>query len=233
MTTSLYARHGIRAAGRHAPVGAAFAWTALIVVALAPGLARAGVPDGRMLPRRELLEVALAAFRRVEAAGLLHTRLLTVIDYSLPSSERRLWVIDPDRGRVVFHEFVAHGRGSGPENAPERAVWFGNDSESHRSSLGTYLTGDTYTGEHGHSLLMLGLDPGVNDRALARRIVMHPADYVSAWYRARHGGRVGRSWGCPALDPVVARAIIDRIRDRSVIYVGADPARAPNGSSHV
>jgi hypothetical protein len=195
--------------------------SATVIFALAPGVARAGALGDAALPRRALLDVALSAYRRVEAAGLLHTRLLTVIDYSLPSSQRRLWVIDPDRLRVVFHEFVAHGRGSGPEDAPERALWFGNDPESHRSSLGTYLTGDTYTGEHGHSLAMLGLEPGVNDRARERRIVMHPADYVSAAYRAASGGRVGRSWGCPALDPVVATAIIDRIQDRSVIYVGA------------
>lgn len=190
------------------------------------GPARAGFDDGGM-PRRELLDHALAAYRRVESAGLLHTKLLTVIDYSLPSWDRRLWVLDPVRLRVLFHEFVAHGRGSATEDQPDYAVRFGNEPSSLRSSLGTFLTGSTYTGKHGHSLELIGLEPGVNDKALERRIVMHPADYVSAKFRATKGGRVGRSWGCPALDPVVAPALIDRIQDGSIVYVagsGAPPA---------
>jgi len=181
--------------------------------------ARAGSFDTGGLPRRDLLERALAAYRRVEAAGLLHTKLVTVIDYALPSWERRLWVVDPARLRVLFHEFVAHGRGSTTDANPDYAVRFGNQAASLRSSLGTFLTGTTYTGKHGHSLELIGLDRGVNDKALERRIVMHPADYVSAEFRASKGGRVGRSWGCPALDPAVAPAIIDRIQDGSVIYV--------------
>ena len=193
-------------------------------IALLPRAARAGTLADATLPRRDLLEVALAAYHRIQDAGILHTPVLTVIDYSLPSSERRLWVLDPDRIHVLFHEFVAHGRGSTAENDPDRAVRFGNDPESHRSSLGTFLTGETYTGKHGHSLALIGLDAGVNDRAVERRVVMHPADYVSASFRARRNGRIGRSWGCPALDPAVAPAIIDRIRDGSVVYVaGATP----------
>jgi hypothetical protein len=172
-----------------------------------------------LLPRREILERALAAFRRVQGTGAVRTPLLTVIDYSLPSTERRLWVLDPDRLSVLFREFVAHGRGSATEEEPERAIQFGNEPESRRSSLGTFLTAATYTGMHGYSLELIGLDRGVNDRAFERRIVMHPAEYVSAEYRAVKEGRVGRSWGCPALDPAVAPAIIDRIQQGSVIYV--------------
>ena len=191
----------------------------LLVSGFATSPAYAGALDVGTLPPRALLERALAAYRRVEATGLLHTRLLTVIDYSLPSWERRLWVVDPARLRVLFHEFVAHGRGSTTDANPDYAVRFGNEAASLRSSLGTFLTGGTYTGKHGHSLELIGLDPGINDKALERRIVMHPADYVSAEFRASKGGRVGRSWGCPALDPAVAPAIIDRIQDGSVIYV--------------
>jgi hypothetical protein len=190
---------------------------------LVPAAARAGSGD-TTLPRRDLLERGLAAYRRVQASGLLHNRLLTIIDYSLPSSRRRLWVIDPARLRVLFHEFVAHGRGSATESEPDRAVRFGNEPESRRSSIGTFVTGGTYTGRHGQSLELIGLDAGVNDHAAERRIVMHPAAYVSAAYRALKGGRVGRSWGCPALDPAVASAIIDRIQDGSVVYAGAAPA---------
>jgi hypothetical protein len=192
-----------------------------VLVSLAAAPARAGGFDADGLPRRDLLERALAAYHRVEAAGMLHTRLLTVIDYSLPSWERRLWVIDPAHLRVLFREFVAHGRGSTTDASPDYAVRFGNEAASLRSSLGTFLTGDTYTGKHGHSLELIGLEPGVNDKALERRIVMHPAEYVSAEFRASKGGRVGRSWGCPALDPAVARTLIDRIQDRSVVYAAS------------
>lgn len=191
----------------------------LVVVGFGPGSARAAGFDAA-LPRPDLLERALAAYRRIESAGLLHRRLLTVIDYSLPSWDRRLWVLDPLRLRVLFHEFVAHGRGSTTDDNPDWAVRFGNDEASLRSSLGAFVTGKTYTGKHGHSLELIGLDPGVNDKALARRIVMHPADYVSAEFRAQRGGRVGRSWGCPALDPAVAAPLIDSISEGSLVYVG-------------
>ena len=183
------------------------------------------------LPRPDLLDAALAAYHRVEATGLLQNQLLTIIDYSLPSTARRLWVMDAPRRRVLFHEFVAHGSGSAAEEQPEWAVQFGNEPESRRSSLGTFLTGETYTGTHGHSLELIGLDPGLNDRAFERRIVMHPAPYVSATYRALKAGRVGRSWGCPALDPAVAASVIDRIQEGSVVYVagptGPPPAARP------
>jgi hypothetical protein len=124
-----------------------------------------------------------------------------VIDYSLPSSQRRLWVIDPQRVAVLFHEFVSHGRGSTSDEDPDRAVRFGNEPESHRSSLGTFLTGDTYSGKHGHSLELVGLEPGVNDRALERRIVIHPPRREAS-FRAQSGGRGTRSrprrspWPC-------------------------------------
>jgi hypothetical protein len=190
---------------------------ALSIVMSSP--AWAGSTDASLLPRRDLLERALAAYSRVESAGLVRTKLLTVIDYSLPSWDRRLWVLDPVHVRVLFHEFVAHGRGSTTDDNPDYAVRFGNEDASLRSSLGTFLTGAIYTGTHGHSLQLMGLDPGVNDHAFERRIVMHPADYVSAQFRSVWGGRVGRSWGCPALDPAVATAVIDSIQDGSLLYV--------------
>ncbi|HBZ70041.1 MAG TPA: hypothetical protein DEP35_10015 [Deltaproteobacteria bacterium] len=170
------------------------------------------------LPDREVLAHALAAYHRAEQAGLVRNQLLTVIDYGLPSSLRRLWVIEPHSLRILMHEYVAHGRGSAPPDDPDRAVRFGNDPESHRSSLGAFLTGETYAGEHGYSLELLGLEPGVNDRAQERHIVMHPAAYVGEAFRVKSGGRVGRSWGCPALDPAVAHSIIERIQEGSVVF---------------
>lgn len=215
MTTSVRGLQVVRRLGLVIP----------LVLLLVPAPVRAATLDDA-LPRPELLARALAAYHRVEGAGLVHTKLLTVIDYALPSWDRRLWVLDPARLSVLFHEFVAHGRGSATEDAPDWAVRFGNEEASLRSSLGTFLTGTTYTGKHGHSLELIGLDAGVNDKALERRIVMHPADYVSAEFRALRGGRVGRSWGCPALDPAIAPALIDRIRDGSLVYVGGGATQA-------
>ena len=176
------------------------------------------------LPGAELLGRAFAAYRRVEASGRLANPVLTVIDYSLPSSLRRLWILDPDSGRVLAHEHVAHGRGSNHPEDPALAVRFGNQPESHQTSLGTFLTGDTYVGQHGLSLELDGLDPGLNDRARARRIVIHPADYVSAEFRARSGGWVGRSFGCPALAPDVAGDVIERIRGGRALSAHAPDA---------
>jgi L,D-transpeptidase catalytic domain len=206
--------------------------TLLLAIALAVGLGFAApvraAADESAVPRPELLQRALAAYHRVEQSGVLRTKLLTVIDYSLPSWTRRLWVVDPTQpARVLFHEFVAHGRGSTDDEHPDYAVRFGNEPSSLRSSLGAFLTGATYSGSHGYSLELYGLDPGVNDKALERKIVMHPAEYVSAAHRAFFGGSVGRSWGCPALDPAVATAVIDRIQNGSLLYVdGATPAAA-------
>jgi hypothetical protein len=193
------------------------AWLlATLLVATTPQIA-IGASDGA-LPRGELLERAIDSYRRLAGDGRVRNPVLTVIDYALPSSQRRLWVIDPTTRRVLFHEFVAHGRGSASETDPDRLVRFGNEAQSHRSSRGAFLTGDTYSGQHGHSLELYGLEAGVNDLAFERRIVIHPAHYVSAAFRAQSGGRLGRSWGCPALDPAVARPIIDRIAGGSVLF---------------
>lgn len=185
---------------------------------LAPATALASEIGDASPPPPAALARGLESFARVEAAGRVRNRLLTLIDYALPSSQRRLWVLEPDTRRILFHEFVAHGRGSAPEAQPDLATRFGNEPGSFRSSLGTFLTGETYTGGHGYSLRLLGLDPGVNDLAEERQIVIHPADYVSPAFRLRSGGRLGRSWGCPALDPRVAPVIIDRIQAGSVLY---------------
>jgi len=190
----------------------------LLILLLAPALANAAEPVAGSGLRPVVLELALQVFARLEAAGRVRNPLLTVIDYTLPSSQRRLWVLEPGSMKILFHEFVAHGKGSSPEGDPDRAVRFGNQVGSFRSSLGAFLTGEAYSGEHGYSLRLEGLDPGVNDRAAERAIVIHPADYVTTAFRARSGGRLGRSWGCPALDPAVAPAIIDRIQAGSVVY---------------
>jgi hypothetical protein len=191
---------------------------ATLLVSALPSAALAG-PRARA-PRPALVERGFAAYAAAEAGGRIRNPVLTLIDYSLPSSERRLWVLEAASRRILFREYVAHGRGSADPDRPERAVRFGNEVGSLRSSLGAFLTGEPYEGMHGYSLRLLGLERGLNDRAEERRIVMHPADYVSRAFRLQSGGRLGRSFGCPALDPLVAPRIIERIRDGSMLYAG-------------
>lgn len=163
--------------------------------------------------RPKVLRLALRARDRVVAGGLSARPLLTVIDYSLPSHERRLWVLDLVHARVLAHELVAHGRGTGDDQARR----FSNRPGSLQSSLGTFVTGSVYHGKHGLALRLRGLDPGLNDRAEARAIVMHGAPYVSEAVAAKLG-RLGRSQGCPALNPAVAARVIELIRDGTVLF---------------
>lgn len=183
-------------------------------VARGTGRPRASPPVERPgWPRPEVLDLALRAHRCGRETGSFDGPLLTIIDYSLPSTEPRLWVIDVDRRAVLFHELVAHGRGSGED----RAWAFSNQPGSHQSSLGLFRTSETYNGGNGYSLRLDGLEDGVNDRARDRLIVMHGANYVDEGF-ARVKGRLGRSWGCPALRREVARPLIDRIKGGSALF---------------
>jgi hypothetical protein len=164
-------------------------------------------------PRKEVLDLAMRAFTCGRDAGAFDGSLLTVIDYSLPSTAKRLWVIDTTRRRVLFHELVAHGEGSGDKWAVE----FSNEPGSRQTSLGLFRTSTVYNGGNGYSLRLSGLEPGVNDLAMERRIVMHGARYVSQ--RAVNAlGRLGRSWGCPALPAGQHRKVIDRIKGGSALF---------------
>jgi hypothetical protein len=162
----------------------------------------------------KVLAMALDSAACAKAKGLEGREdILTVIDYSLPSTEPRLWVLDLERGEVLYHELVAHGRGTGDTYATK----FSNLNDSHQTSLGLFLTGGTYTGGNGYSMILKGLDKGFNDRAEARHIVMHGAWYVSE-AQARAQGRIGRSWGCPALSETMAPRVIDAIKGGSFVF---------------
>jgi hypothetical protein len=140
---------------------------------------------------------------------------LAVIDYSRPSTEPRLWVFDLEsEPRLLFAEHVAHGRGSGED----RAQAFSNIGGSHQSSLGLFLTAETYNGGNGYSLRLDGLESGTNDRARERLIVMHGAPYVDP-DQARRQGRLGRSFGCPAVREEVAQEVIDTLREGQLLFV--------------
>jgi hypothetical protein len=161
-----------------------------------------------------VLSLATRAADCARRQGLLDGfRHLAVIDYSLPSTQPRLWVFDVTRGRLLFQELVAHGRNTG-ERIAER---FSNIEGSKMSSLGLFQTTETYYGSNGYSLRMRGLDAGFNDNALARAIVMHGAPYVSEAIADRLG-RLGRSWGCPAVRQEVARTVIDTLKGGGLIF---------------
>ncbi len=170
-------------------------------------------PRAPELPRAEVMALAERAWHCGRASGEFSSSLLTVIDYSLPSTQPRLWVIDMVHRRVLHHEVVAHGEGSGDNHA----VAFSNRMGSHQSSLGLFRTEDTYVGGQGYSLRLEGLEPGVNDRAMERRIVMHGADYADPAVIPELG-RLGRSHGCPALPRRAADTIIDRIKWGSALF---------------
>ena len=152
---------------------------------------------------------------------------LAVIDYTRPSTQKRLWVFDLDREVLLYTEHVAHGRGSG-ENF---ATAFSNRDESHQTSHGLFTTADTYVGGNGYSLRMDGLEPGVNDNARDRLIVMHGAPYVDPAQAVRQG-RLGRSFGCPALRPQVARQVIDTLKQGQLLFAYADEAAWLSGSRY-
>ena len=165
----------------------------------------------RLSPRA--LEAALTALNRLQASGAkVRSDILTVIDYTKPSTERRLWVFDLAHTRVLFEELTAHGKNSGDN----RAVRFSNVPNSLMTSLGAFLTGDTYIGKHGLSLRLQGLEKGVNDKSMERAIVIHAAAYVND-SDAKTKGRIGRSWGCPAVRPEISRRLIETVQGGTLV----------------
>ena len=160
-----------------------------------------------------VFDLALTAYNKLYQSGYDHQQILTIVDYSKPSTDQRMWVINLNTMQVVAHTLVAHGMGSGG-NVPDK---FSNASHTHESSLGVFLTENTYQGKHGYSLRLDGLEPGINSNALSRDIVVHSAPYVSESFAKAHG-RLGRSWGCLALNPKVANNVIQHIKGGTVVF---------------
>ncbi len=167
----------------------------------------------KVAPKANPRVIALATRALRCVRHRMPVRTLSVIDYSLPSTTPRLWVFDLARRSLLFHVLVAHGQNTGGQFAKH----FSNREGSHMSSLGTFVTDGTYVGHNGYSLRLKGLDGRFNDRAEERAIVIHGARYVSRKF-ARSVGRIGRSWGCPAVRPAVAKPLINTIRKQSVVF---------------
>jgi|SRR5664279_1993045 len=149
--------------------------------------------------------------------NLKNKNLLTVIDYSLPSTEKRLFVVDLQNKELLFKCLVAHGKNSGENIANS----FSNDPRSLKSSLGFFVTAETYNGKHGYSLKLDGLEKNINDNARSREIVIHGAAYVSEKVAAQ-AGRLGRSWGCLAVPVEISKDLIDKISHGSCLFIYAD-----------
>lgn len=165
---------------------------------------------------QELFKKALVGYYNLKKTQALSANkaLLTIIDFSKKSSQKRLWIIDLKQSKLLFNTLVAHGQGSGLELATN----FSDKPNSHQSSLGFYLTSETYTGKHGLSMRLEGLDPGFNSNARARAVVVHGADYVSQDFVNRTG-RLGRSFGCPALPKELTNSIINTIKGKTCLFI--------------
>lgn len=167
------------------------------------------------LPSKEVFALAFQGWTKMKEN--LKSKVLTVIDFSLPSTAKRMWIIDPEKGQILLNSVVSHGRNSGDLMAKS----FSNQPESYKSSLGFYKTAETYSGKHGYSLRLDGLEKGFNDQARNRAIVIHGADYAREEF-AKSVGRLGRSLGCPALPSELSAQAIDLIKDGSLLFIFGD-----------
>ncbi|NBL63640.1 hypothetical protein GV828_00320 [Flavobacterium sp. NST-5] len=166
------------------------------------------------LPKLESFSKALQGFYRLKEKGLVKKDILTIIDFSLSSNTKRLWIVDLKTNKILYNSLVAHGRNTGDEFANK----FSNASSSYQSSLGFYATGEVYQGKHGISLKLDGLEKGINDNARSRAVVVHGADYVAESFVKAHG-RLGRSLGCPALPVGITKEVINVIKDKSCLFI--------------
>lgn len=183
---------------------------------------------GSSKPDYPVFRKALIGFLNIQRqqSDLNQQPVLTLIDFERPSNEKRMWVIDLAEAELLFNELVAHGRNSGDLYADS----FSNQLNSLASSLGFYLTGEVYSGKYGRSLRLDGLEKNYNDRARERAVVLHGADYASEAF-VETQGRLGRSYGCPAVPFENKDAIVSAIDARTVIFINGEDAMYEEKSS--
>jgi hypothetical protein len=172
----------------------------------------------------DIFKVAMTGMAKID--GLQNRNIITIIDFTKPSTRERLFVIDLENRKILYKSLVAHGKNSGGDMASS----FSNSPRSLKSSLGFFVTAETYAGKYGYSLRLDGLEPGFNDNARRRSIVVHGADFVS-FEVARDCGLLGRSYGCPALPIEKAKPIIDKISNGTCFFIyGKDPKYLKNST---
>lgn len=164
----------------------------------------------------EIFETALNGYNNLKH-NLKNRDIISIIDFTLPSTEKRMYVIDLINKKLLFHTIVSHGKNSGDLYANK----FSNINGSHQSSLGFYITENTYQGSNGYSLILNGLEKGINDKAKSRAVVIHGADYCSDSF-IKKTGRLGRSYGCPALPKELNGPIVNTIKNGSMLFIYAN-----------
>jgi hypothetical protein len=163
----------------------------------------------------DIFNMAVTGLHKIE--NPVKKNILSIIDYTRPSTDTRFFLIDIEHKKLLYKCLVAHGKNSGDIYAKS----FSNDTESLKSSLGFFLTAETYSGNHGYALKLDGLEKNINDNARVREIVIHGADYVSDEFIKKYG-RPGKSWGCPALPVDISKEIIDKISGGSLLFIYSD-----------
>lgn len=197
------------------PVAANVATTAVTTAVNANMALYEGLELASLGLSHEAYVYALTGFQNLVQEGKIQKdNILSILDFTLPSGKKRLFVIDLATGELVFHTYASHGKNSG-QVIPTK---FSNKNNSNQSSLGFYITGDTYTGKHGESLRLLGEEEGINDKAFQRGIVMHSATYVDENIIASQGF-IGRSQGCPAIPKNISKEVINKIKDGSCFFI--------------
>lgn len=166
------------------------------------------------LPQITCFKEAMEGFYNLKEKGIVEKNILTVIDFSMSSAKKRLWVIDLSTNKILYNTVVSHGMKSGGEYANS----FSNSQSSNKSSLGFYTTGETYNGKHGLSLKLDGQEKGINSNARARAVVMHGASYANPSI-IKSQGYLGRSQGCPAIPEILKTQIIKTIKGKSCIFI--------------
>lgn len=165
---------------------------------------------------RRAFEMALQGMSKLIDRYHIRENILSIVDFSQPSLNKRLYVIDLDNYVLLFNTLVAHGNKTGKEWAQS----FSNKNRSNKSSLGFYITGDTYMGNNGYSLKLQGVERGINDQAFSRAIVLHGADYVSTEWANNHGqDYIGRSLGCPAVPAELSTPIINEVKNGTCLFI--------------
>jgi hypothetical protein len=159
-------------------------------------------------------KLAVTGWQKLKQKNALTRNIISIVDFTQSSNNKRLYIIDLDKGQLLFNTFVAHGKNTGEEFADK----FSNIPESYMSSLGFYTTANTYMGKHGLSLVLKGLENGFNDKAEERAIVLHGADYVQQGF-IEQNGRLGRSFGCPAVSNELCTPIINTIKDGTCLFI--------------
>ena len=166
------------------------------------------------MPSKVSFTYALNGYNKLNEEDKIENKLLSIVDFSLASTEKRLWILDMETNKVLYHTYVSHGKNTGGNMATK----FSNTPNSLQSSLGFYVTAETYYGKNGLSLFIDGMEEGFNSKARERYVVIHGADYAKE-ESIKRLGRLGRSYGCPAVPSEVSKEIINKIKGGSALFI--------------